>query len=190
VSAGVVSAGQQRVAVPSGAVQCRPGPRPPSTDGAPRPAVGAPLTDQVGRAAQQRKQRTWVRGFRGHGDLERGPGAVGSVGAGRGGVAQPVGWCNPQVASRGPMRSSHEATCMPCGGPPSLIRCLRCVASASVPSRRAAGECPAVRCKAVAGVRHRAPVEGTSNGRHSLTHMAPVTFSAPLVEGCRPAVPA
>jgi hypothetical protein len=51
VPARVVSAGQQRAAGPSDAVQCRPGPRPPSTDGAPRPAVGAPSTDQVGGAS-------------------------------------------------------------------------------------------------------------------------------------------
>ena len=159
--------------MPSGAVQCRPGPRPPSTDGAPRPAVGAPSTDQVGERCNSRSSGLRVRGFRGHGDLERGPGAVGSVGAGRGGVAQPVGWCNPQVASRGPMRSSHEATCGPCGGPPSLIRCLRC-------GRLSVGAFPPggggrVPCRRVPSCdrrpRRRAPVEGTSNGRHSFTHM-------------------
>ena len=146
VSPRVVSAGQQRVAGPSGAVQCRPGPRPPSTDGAPRPAVGAPSTDQVGERRNCRSSGLRVRGFRGHGDLERGSGAVGSVGAGRGRVAQQVGWCNPPVASRRPMRSSREATCGPCR-PPWLIRCLGCVASASVSSRGAAGECPAVSAK-------------------------------------------
>jgi hypothetical protein len=41
-------AGQQRVAGRSGAVQCRPDARSPTTDEAPRAAVGAPSTDQVG----------------------------------------------------------------------------------------------------------------------------------------------
>ena len=39
-----------------------------------------------------------VRGFRGRGDLERGPGSVGSVGAGRGGVAQQVGSSSEGIA--------------------------------------------------------------------------------------------
>ena len=149
-------------------------PRPPSTDGAPRPAVGAPSTDQVGERRNSRSGGLRVRGFRGRRDPDRARcGRI--VSAGRGGVAQPVGWCNPQVASRRPMRSSHEPPCGHCGGPPSLIRCLRCVASASVPSRRAAGERPAVRCQALTGVRRRrAPVDGTRNGRHSFAHMAPL----------------
>jgi hypothetical protein len=74
------SAGQQRVAGPSGAVQCRPGPRPPSTDRAPRPAVGAPSTDQVGERWSGQSSGLRVRGFRGHSDLERGPGADGGCG--------------------------------------------------------------------------------------------------------------
>ena len=80
-------------------------------------------------------------------------------------VVQPTGDVERTnaIESRGDVRALRRSL--------PLIRCLRCVASASVPSRRAAGECPLVGCQAVTGVRRRrAPVEGSSNGRHSFTH--------------------
>ena len=80
-------------------------------------------------------------------------------------VVQPTGGVERTnaIESEGDVRALRQSL--------PLIRCLRCVALASVPSRRAAGECPVVGCQAVTGGRRRAPMEGTSNGRHSFTHM-------------------
>ena len=64
VSARVVSAGQQQVTVPLGAVRCRPGPRPPSTDRAPRPWFGAPSNDRGGGVVTRLEQRISIAGRR------------------------------------------------------------------------------------------------------------------------------
>ena len=80
-------------------------------------------------------------------------------------VVQPAGGVEKTnaIESRGDVQAPPSAVVDP---PPPLCR-LRVGAF-----RRAAGECPAVRCQAVTGVRRRrAPVEGTRNGRRSFAHM-------------------
>ena len=150
----VVSTGQQRAAVPSGVVQCRPGPRPPSTDGAPRPAVGAPSTDQVGERWSGQSSGLLVRGFRGHSDLERGPGAVGSVGAGRGAVAQERRVVQPTagVEKTNAIESPGDVQVLPSTVvdpmPAAVSPHRRCLPA----GRR--GKCPAIGCRSVTGI-HR-----------------------------------